>query len=231
MIKTIFFDIGNTLVNLYPVDKKILFKYFYKNILNDEITYSDYEFEKAAIESEIFYQKNCKEKTYNTRSFWLDYYQVGFKSIGVSSDKSLNLSEKLCNCSSKIHQSLTVIDGAKHLLESLKKNEIKIGALSNWSKELSNDLENLGIGKYFDLVISSEKLGCEKPDKRIFEEAISESKCESNEVMMVGDLYYIDIAPALSIGMDAVLYDSVGCLDDLFNCKKINKPKQLLNYL
>ena len=92
MIKTIFFDIGHTLVNIYPVDKKNLFQYFYEQVISNK---KSLNFEQAAIASEIYYQKKCKYSFFNKEKFWIEYYLAGFKSTGFSINAALPLAKQI----------------------------------------------------------------------------------------------------------------------------------------
>ena len=102
-------------------------------------------------------------------------------------------------------------------------------AISNWSKNLDDDLEELKIRKYFNIVINSESVGTEKPDQKIFLKALTGYSLD--ETIMVGDLYYMDVLPALNLGMNAILYDSINCLQKKFPCKRITELEGLLELL
>jgi HAD superfamily hydrolase (TIGR01549 family) len=227
MIKVVFFDIGNTLINMFPLDKKHLFKYFCLKSFDGK--FPDLNFKLATDCSEIFYQKNCRGSSYNTREFWLEYYKSGFEGAGIDESESIKLSNKVCDDFLKAQPTLTLADETIELLESIKEQKVKIGALSNWSRQIRDVLINFKIEKYFDVIVNSEDAGYEKPDHRIFENAIRDY--DPGETMMVGDLYYFDIAPALYLGMNTILYDNVGCLENVFNCKKIKKLMELPSIL
>lgn len=226
MIKTVFFDIGYTLVNIYPVEKKYLFHYFYEQIINKDC---NFDFERAAVASEVYYQKKCRYSYFNKEKFWIEYYLTGLKSIGLLINDALPIARQLYCESLSVKKELSLVEGADTLLIELKNRGINLGAISNWSKNLDFDLEELGIREYFDVVIASESIGVEKPDHSIFLKALDEHL--PRETMMVGDLYYVDVLPALSLGMNAVLFDSINCLEKEFVCKRITKLKELLKYL
>jgi putative hydrolase of the HAD superfamily len=58
-------------------------------------------------------------------------------------------------------------------------------------------------GALFDGLISSEELGCEKPNPRLFEAALARLQVPADACLMVGDHPLHDIAPALACGMHA----------------------------
>jgi len=64
-----------------------------------------------------------------------------------------------------------------------------------------------GIHPYFGLVITSETIGYKKPDKRIFEYAMSQLGATATECIMIGDSLQSDILGAQSVNMDQVFFN------------------------
>ena len=62
-------------------------------------------------------------------------------------------------------------------------------------------LERFGIRKYIDIVVASAEEGVAKPDRRIFEIALTRAGCMPEEAAMVGDRLDNDIVPANELGM------------------------------
>ncbi len=88
-------------------------------------------------------------------------------------------------------------------LEKLK-NFYKIGIIANQSLGCEQRLEKLGILKYIDLLVCSEKEGFNKPDLRLFEIAIEKSGCNPSESYMIGDRIDNDISPAKKVGLKTI---------------------------
>ena len=95
-------------------------------------------------------------------------------------------------------------DDAIELLEYLKNKKYKLGIVANQKKGLQKRLDEFGILEYFDLVISSEEVGVSKPDKEIFNIALSKTSCKPQECIMIGDRLDNDILPANQIGMKTI---------------------------
>ena len=91
----------------------------------------------------------------------------------------------------------------KAALETLH-TKYKLGIIANQSTGLKERLFEYGIGKYFDLIISSAEVGISKPNLEIFELALNEAKCIPSEAIMVGDRIDNDIIPAQLIGMKTI---------------------------
>lgn len=63
------------------------------------------------------------------------------------------------------------------------------------------------IGGYFQHVIISEVVGVNKPDKAIFEHALSLAGATKTESLMIGDSLEADIYGALNFGIDAIYFN------------------------
>lgn len=80
----------------------------------------------------------------------------------------------------------------------------KIGIIANQSLGTADRLEKFGIKKYIDLIIASAEEGVEKPDKRIFNIALSKAFCNPENAVMIGDRIDNDIVPAKELGMKTI---------------------------
>ena len=61
-----------------------------------------------------------------------------------------------------------------------------------------------GLKNYFSHIVLSEEVGCQKPNPRIFEEALRLNGLSADEVVMVGDSWYSDIQGAINAGIDQI---------------------------
>ncbi|MBZ9571143.1 TIGR02253 family HAD-type hydrolase [Methanobrevibacter sp. TMH8] len=106
------------------------------------------------------------------------------------------------------------------VLVYLKNKGYKLGVISNgitikqWEK-----LVRLDIHYFFDEVITSEEVGSEKPEKKIFEEAMNRMKCTPENSLMIGNKLGIDIMGAVYAGMSGILVNSD--LDDIISMKAL----------
>ena len=71
-------------------------------------------------------------------------------------------------------------------------------------------ISGTNIGSYFENVIISEVVGVNKPDKAIFEHALSLAGAVKNESLMIGDSLEADVYGALNFGMDAIYFNPTG---------------------
>ncbi|MGN0619005.1 MAG: HAD family hydrolase [Ruminiclostridium sp.] len=86
----------------------------------------------------------------------------------------------------------------------LLSSKYRIGVIANQSLGTAGRLKSFGILKYIDLVVASAEEGVAKPNKRIFEIALSRADCKANQAVMIGDRIDNDIVPAKKLGMGTV---------------------------
>jgi len=90
-------------------------------------------------------------------------------------------------------------------LLKLKEMGLKLGVVTEGRMEKQwEKLIRLGIQHFFDTVVISEEVGCDKSSKRIFEVALRRLKCKPNEAIYVGDRLDKDIANANKVGLKTV---------------------------
>lgn len=95
----------------------------------------------------------------------------------------------------------------RQTLAFFKNKSMKLGVLSNEREHaLTFALECYKIIDLFDLILSSERVGIEKPDPKIFYYALEALHSSVEKTVYVGDDFDKDILPAKRIGMEAILY-------------------------
>ena len=100
-----------------------------------------------------------------------------------------------------------LIDGAKELLEYLRPR-YNLYILSNGFKELqSRKMRTAGIDKYFDVLILSEDIGINKPNRELYEYALQKTSSKVEESIMIGDMFETDIVGAANIGMKQIYFN------------------------
>ncbi len=91
------------------------------------------------------------------------------------------------------------------MLEDLKRNNFKLGIISNGFGQFQIDNINaLGINEYFDVILISEWEGIKKPDPRIFNVALKQLQVSPNEAIFVGDHPKNDVKAAQDVGMKGI---------------------------
>ena len=85
-------------------------------------------------------------------------------------------------------------------LRTLKK-KYRLGIIANQIPGAEKRLEEMGIRRYFDLIVTSAEEGVAKPDLRIFSIALTRAACTPDQAVMIGDRIDNDIVPAKQMGM------------------------------
>jgi putative hydrolase of the HAD superfamily len=97
-----------------------------------------------------------------------------------------------------------VYDDAIETINKLKILGYKSGIISNWDHRLKGLLKDIGLDKLMDHIIISSFVGYEKPDRRIFEYALTESKTLPEDAYHIGDSFQEDIVGALNVGINPI---------------------------
>jgi putative hydrolase of the HAD superfamily len=90
------------------------------------------------------------------------------------------------------------------VLETLASQGLRLGVVSNWDHRLPTVLEELGLARFFGTITYSQKVGVEKPDPRIFLQAVDELEVEPAAAVHVGDGRLEDFEGAVAAGLGAL---------------------------
>ncbi len=115
------------------------------------------------------------------------------------------------------------------LLNDLKYQGALLGICTNQTSHMQlNILSHLGISELFDVVITSELAGVEKPDMKIYHEVMSHltsKNCfiQSADVCYIGDDYFNDYKGPIEFGCSAMDYSNYirGVVDNEYCGRKI----------
>ncbi len=92
-------------------------------------------------------------------------------------------------------------------LGTLKSRGKRLGVFSNDRiLSLDNTLRCMGIESYFEYIETSESIGIEKPDPRVFQHILDYFQLPSDQVTYVGDDPVRDVDGAKTKGLAAILY-------------------------
>lgn len=101
-------------------------------------------------------------------------------------------------------EQIVVCDSAMNLLKQCRKHNIKVCAVSDMQAQIQiRKLAALGISQLIDFLVTSEEVGVEKPDKRIFDRALQKIRCDPNQTIMIGDSQTKDVDGAKKAGIAA----------------------------
>ncbi|NXS12374.1 HDHD3 protein, partial [Neodrepanis coruscans] len=146
----------------------------------------------------------------SSRQWWVDVVRQTFVLSGVRDDAALTaLAEKLYRdfCSSRNWE---VLPGASETLSQCCQRGFRMGVVSNFDNRLENVLAQCNLRHHFEFVLTSEAAGFEKPDGRIFQEALRLGGVPPEQAAHVGDDYSRDYRAARAVGMHSFLLRGAG---------------------
>ena len=108
-----------------------------------------------------------------------------------------------------------LLPGVPAALAALEAGGLQLAVVSNSDGSVERSLVASGLRDYFAHVIDSHVVGYEKPDPRIFEQALALCGAEASRSVHVGDLYAADVVGARAAGVHAVLLDPFGDWGDV----------------
>jgi len=99
-------------------------------------------------------------------------------------------------------------------LERLKGAGYRLAVLSNTESNLRDRIAAAGIEPFFETLVISAEVGSEKPDRKIFDEALRRMAVAPERAIHVGDFYSIDVVGARNAGIAPVMLDAKGLSPD-----------------
>ncbi|MBS0628974.1 MAG: HAD family phosphatase [Verrucomicrobia bacterium] len=189
--KAVIFDWGNVIAS---PDRDMI-----ANFLCDCLHISKSEFESVNLEKRKAVSAGQPEI-----GFWLEYAQA--KGIELPQDWPEQYNQTLrasINADQKIYS----------LIDTLKKNGLRVGLLSNINDRHKQMIEDFGFYEPFEPCLLSCEMGLEKPDPRVFELLLSSLDLPAHEVVFIDDK--IDnVEAAKQLGIDAIHFQSEPQLKD-----------------
>lgn len=199
MIKDIFFDLDHTLWDFHKNSEETLKDLFGVSLLHEK-----------QIAFEHFF------KTYNTinDALWKDYrdgkigktqlrkerFERTLRSFGVNDPNLVEYFNEGYIKESPLKKNL--IPGTHQLLDHLKDCGYAMHIITNGFTEVQfTKLEKTGLRPYFQEVITSDAVGANKPDIKIFTHALQAAGAKRKSSIMVGDHLIADILGAKRAGL------------------------------
>lgn len=209
VIRAILFDFGGTLAEMSPAREDIFLKSIKPFGLNPK--------------------KTALRDAYRMVDFCYKYSSVAVRSPSEKEEFYRMYNMKICAALGmsgyfeKIQPGLRhnfkklrrwkLINGVKGVLSGLKRQDLRMGIVANWDTGLGELSDELGIRNFFDGIIASQDAGLEKPDPKIFLQAMAGlniDKKDAGSVIYLGNEYESDVVGARSAGMRPVLIDRCG---------------------
>lgn len=212
MIKAIFFDVANTLLQ-----KSAL-------VPNIQATLREHGYTIEAKEIQLEHQKLTERVVFpdtTNKQFYEQFNSDLCEALGV--EPAQELIDAIYSQNRGLNWTPFEDTSCLNLLE------VPLGIGSNWDSTLRAKLT-----QYFTIdfnwILVSEELGIKKPNASFFSKMIEVSGHEANEIMFVGDSMRLDILPAIDIGIQAVLIDRTDFYTS-YNGKKVDNLNDLSRWI
>lgn len=203
-IEAILFDSSGTLMAAQPSYYRLWIKTFEKYGITIDEAGLGQAFAKARKSDHQRYPE--QENTGRPTPTWFrDFNREGIKAteIPLNAESVLVTLEDVLNSPSNWKVFPDVIPA----LSILKETGYKMGVISNWDWRLPELLDNMNLGDFFEVKISSSSAGFPKPRREVFLHALDKIGSAPENTVYIGDTYDSDILGALNAGLKAIFLD------------------------
>jgi len=198
-LKTIFFDVGNTL--LFP-NRSVILASLYKRGITPSLEH--WQAVERATKQKL--DDMLRQGDPADHGFWFMFHTQLLAELGVKDDQLRNEMVDLTRISANW---CIIVPGTQEFLDRLRKR-YALGVISNADGKIAAILEHCGIAQYFNSITDSGIVGCEKPHADIFQAGLRSMNADPKQSLYVGDVYAVDYLGATGAGMQAILFDVAG---------------------
>jgi HAD superfamily hydrolase (TIGR01509 family) len=198
-LKTIFFDIGNTL--LFPTRPVILASLYQQGIIP---TLEQWHAVERATKKK--FDDIVQHGGPADHSFWFMFYTQLLADLGIDDS---GLRQQMVSATQVSANWCDIRPGTREWLERIR-SRYPLAVISNADGKIAAVLERCGIADCFRSITDSGVVGCEKPAAAIFQAALRAMKAQPEHSLYVGDVYSVDYLGATGAGMQAILFDVSG---------------------
>ena len=143
-----------------------------------------------------------------SRAVWRELVEKTFAGLGGAATGS-NLFEKLYE-RFESPEVWHVFEDVRPALAALRRQNFKLGLISNWDERLRPLLKKLDLIQYLDTVVISVETGFTKPAAEIFQQAADEMGLATQSILHIGDSIAEDFEGARNAGLPSLLLDRKG---------------------
>lgn len=227
--KHVFFDLDHTLWDFEKNSEqtlKLLYDEYQLKTLNitdfDEF-YKRYSFHNDRL-WDRFRKGFIKREDLRWKRMWLTLLDFKIANTSLAHEMSTAYLEILPT------QTL-LIPGAKEVLDYCKSKYVLHLITNGFESTQWLKMQYSGISGYFSEVITSEKSNSIKPNREIFEYALTASGAQADHSIMIGDALEIDILGAINAGWDQVYFNPLKIAHDRKPTYEVQSLAELINIL
>ena len=230
--RAIFFDAGNTLV--YPRVEELAEDLTRQGIpTTAEDFFAAERAGKQRLDEWLWPQIRRGEVPRTVdRYYWTEYLKDLMDRLGVPEEHRLATMQRLANRFRDLTLWSRILPETPPFLELLRSRGYCLGIISNSTGKMEQQLEQLGLARYFQIILDSGLVGVEKPHPEIFLMAILRvpGGIAPSQAVFVGDTNATDMGGAWLAGLRGVLIDRVGAYPGV-DSPRITTLPELERYL
>jgi HAD superfamily hydrolase (TIGR01549 family) len=158
----------------------------------------------------------------------LCYPRTILAEAGINAPDELNI--KVLKAAQKHYkeQNFVLFDDVRPTLRLLKENQLKLGLITNLTRELMAQLyQKMDLAPYLDFFITPRDAGADKPSPLIFQVALNRAGVKAEHAIHVGDRYEVDVMGARNAGVSPVLIDRNEIYPEVIDCPRIHSLAEL----
>ncbi len=227
-IRHLFFDLDHTLWD-FERNSKICIRQIYeqhKSIFPEHVGFDLFFQNFSTINSAMWNQLDLSLITHEyLRTF---RFQKVLQALNIEIDEyfSLELNQMLLDI---LPHQQHLMDDAFDTLEALAERDYKLHIISNGYQDIQiKKMKSGGIYHFFDQIITNDIAKARKPEKAIFDFALSRANADVSNSLMIGDNLIADIEGAKNAGLRTIYFNPEIVGNDT---KSISELKYLLEIL
>lgn len=212
-MKTIIFDMGDTLIHNINIDYKRAIEKLYDDSSLYNVDKTFFVNDSINILNEIFNKRT--ELEFKMK----EYIELIINLHCLRTNKNINqLEEEFAFNSCEIEY----VENVNEILEYFKSKNYQLLLLSNTSFSKEVIIKMLGsLSKYFEQIIVSSETVFRKPNKNFFDLAINASKNNKNNIYYIGNDYFYDVYGSSLAGINPIWFnENYNKKKDEFEVKK-----------
>ncbi len=193
------FDLDNTLYDYHAPHKKAITK-----VLSTFSKEFDLSADRAEESFNMARKRTHKELLHTAASHnRLLYFQ---KMLELNDINSLDYAMKYYNIYwDTFLDQMALLEDARLFLERIKRSGLATCLLTDLTAHIQyRKIEKLGLSRYIDFMVTSEEVGVEKPDAKMFDAALRKLNCNESQALMIGDNYEKDILGAAAMSIKSI---------------------------
>ncbi len=217
-LEALLFDLDGTLCQYHPSSQEIFFQLLEEFQMNADKT------ARRKIRQFIhYYWSNSQEAaedldrfgTINDQ-FWTRYLQRKLVLMGLEEEHAGDLAAIMQpKLEERYHPETIVAEDVRPTLKTLHVQGYTLGLVSNRSKPIKEDIQQLGLLSFFDFLVTAGEINSWKPDPDIFDYALYLAESTPEATAYIGDNYYTDILGAQQAGLFPILFDPQGTFPEV----------------